>query len=149
MGEHLSMTERRAAEAERDAVDRLTAAYLSERVGASFPGKVRGVTRAGLFVALDETGADGLLPMSLLGPERYVFDERRHRLKGQRSGREFRLGDRVRVRLREADPVSGGIIFALADNREDADGPDSRPAWDDRGRSRPGSGRYQRRHRGG
>jgi ribonuclease R len=115
MGEHLSATERRAAEAERDAVDRLTAAHLAERVGATFAGKVRGVTRAGLFVALDETGADGLLPMSRLGPERYVCDERRHRLKGQRSGREFRLGDRVRVILSQADPVSGGILFALAD----------------------------------
>ncbi|MBM3951016.1 MAG: ribonuclease R [Rhodospirillales bacterium] len=148
MGEHLSMTERRAAEAERDAVDRLTAAHLAERVGASFAGKVRGVTRAGLFVALDDTGADGLLPMSLLGPERYVFDERRHRLKGQRSGREFRLGDRLRVRLREADPVSGGIIFAL-DGHEETDGRDSRRPWGDRGPRRPGSGGHRRPRRGG
>ncbi|MBM3565076.1 MAG: VacB/RNase II family 3'-5' exoribonuclease, partial [Alphaproteobacteria bacterium] len=118
MGQHLSLTERRAAEAERDAVDRLTAAYLAERIGRTFTGKVRGVTRAGLFIALDETGADGLLPMSMLGGDRFVHDERRHRLKGTRTGREFRLGERLRVVLVEADPVTGGTIFALAEQSE-------------------------------
>ena len=149
MGEHLSSTERRAAEAERDAVDRLTAAHLSERVGATFAGKVRGVTRAGLFVTLDDTGADGLLPMSLLGPERHVLDERRHRLKGQRTGREYRLGDRLRVRLREADPVSGGIIFALDDGREGGRDRDSRPFRDNRRPDRSNQGPPGRFRRGG
>ena len=82
MGEHLSVTERRAAEAERDAVDRFTAAYLAERIGATFPGRVRGVTRAGLFVALHETAADGPLPIQL-GGDRFIHDERHHRLKGR------------------------------------------------------------------
>ncbi len=131
MGQHLSLTERRAAEAERDAVDRFTAAYLSERVGATFTGRVRGVTRAGLFVALDETGADGLLPMSMLGGDRFTHDERHHRLKGARSGREFRLGDTLRVTLVEADPITGGTIFALADGaaRESGSGVPARGSW--------------------
>ena len=147
MGEHLSFTERRAAEAERDTVDRFTAAYLSERVGAAFAGKVRGVTRAGLFVTLDETGADGLLPMSMLGGERYVLDERRHRLKGQRTGREFRLGDRLRVTLREADPVTGGMIFAPAEENGDSSRPRNGrlPLWPGKGPR----GRFRREARRG
>ncbi|OHC83839.1 MAG: ribonuclease R [Rhodospirillales bacterium RIFCSPLOWO2_12_FULL_67_15] len=147
MGAHLSFTERRAQEAERDAVDRFTAAYLSERVGATFAGKVRGVTRAGLFVTLDETGADGLLPMSMLGGERYVLDERRHRLKGQRTGREFRLGDRLRVTLREADPVTGGMIFAPAEENGDSSRPRNGrlPLWPGKGPR----GRFRREARRG
>ncbi|MSP80626.1 MAG: ribonuclease R [Rhodospirillales bacterium] len=147
MGEHLSLTERRAAMAERNAVDRLTAAHLSERVGATFAGRVRGVTRAGLFVTLDESGADGLLPMSLLGTERHVLDERRHRLKGQRTGREFRLGDQLQVTLREADPVTGGMIFALAEGTADSSRSTSgrSPSWSGRGRPN----RHRRRARRG
>ncbi len=150
MGTHLSFTERRAAKAERDSVDRLTAAFLSERVGATFAGKVRSVTRAGLFVTLDEIGADGLLPMSLLGGERYALDERRHRLKGQRSSREFCLGDRLQVTLREADPVTGGMIFALAEFSVEGNGDSLRsgrgqPKYRSRNGSRPHSRRDLRR----
>lgn len=114
IGEHLSMTERRAAGAERDAVDRFTALYLADRVGAEFAGRVNGVTRFGLFVTLDETGADGLVPVSTLGDDRFVHDETRHVLRGRRSKQEFRLGDRVRVTLVEANPVTGGLLFHLA-----------------------------------
>jgi len=113
-GEHISMTERRAAAAERSAADRYTAAFLAERVGAEFTGRINGVTRAGLFVTLDETGADGLVPMrSLPGGDYYIHDEERHRLKGQRSGRTFILGDPVRVKLAEADTVTGSLMFSL------------------------------------
>jgi len=116
IGEHLLMTERRSASAERDSVDRYTAAYLSERVGAQFHGRINGVTRFGLFITLDETGADGLVPVRTLGDDFYVHDEASHTLRGRRHGREFRLGSEVDIRLREANPITGGMIFELLDS---------------------------------
>ena len=111
IGEHISTTERRAAAAERDAVDRFTAAFLRDRVGAVFRGAINGVTRFGLFVTLDETGADGLVPMSLLPDDYYDYDEAGHRLIGRRWGRSYHLGEAVTVRLMEAVPVTGGLIL--------------------------------------
>jgi len=117
-GAHISMTERRAAAAERGALDRYAAAYLADRIGATFTARVNGVTRAGLFVTLDETGADGLVPMSMLGGDFYVFDEKRHRLVGRRTNKKFTLGDAVPVTLAEADPVTGSLAFTLATSGE-------------------------------
>ncbi|MDP6787416.1 MAG: ribonuclease R [Rhodospirillales bacterium] len=114
-GEHLSMTERRAAAAEWDTIDRFTAVYLAERVGHVFAGRVTGVTRFGLFVTLDETGGDGLIPMRSLPDDFYVHDAARHELRGRRGGRRFRLGAEVQVRLAEADPVTGGLIVELVE----------------------------------
>jgi ribonuclease R len=112
-GEHISQTERRASAAERSAIDRYTAAYLADRVGASFRGRVNGVTRFGLFVTLEETGADGLLPMSSLPSDYYFHEEHQHRLVGRRWGRIYRLGDTLTVKLREANAVTGGLILEL------------------------------------
>jgi ribonuclease R len=112
--DHISMTERRAMAAERDSVDRYVAAYMEERVGATFDGHVAGVTRFGLFIRLKETGADGLLPMRALGQEYFRHDLKRHALIGQRSGMAYRLGDAVRVKLVEAAPLTGGLRFDLA-----------------------------------
>jgi ribonuclease R len=128
--EHISMTERRAAAAERSAVDRYTAAFLAERVGASFAGRISGVTRAGLFVALAETGADGLIPISTLPNDYYDHDEKRHRLVGRRWGQIYTLGDALTVRLAEANAVTGGLIFALDEFR----GEERRPGKPRRGR---------------
>jgi ribonuclease R len=122
VGKHLSETERRAAGAERSAVDRFTAAYLEQRIGARFGGRINGVTRFGLFVTLEETGADGLIPIRTLGEDYFVHDEDRHSLRGRRSGLEYRLGQNVEITLKEANPVSGGMIFALA-NSEDSRAP--------------------------
>jgi ribonuclease R len=108
------MTERRAAAAERGALDRYTAAYLAERVGAAFAARVSGVTRAGLFVTLAETGADGLIPISMLGGDFYVLDEKRHRLVGRRTNKTFTLGDAIDVELAEADAVTGSLAFIPA-----------------------------------
>ncbi len=115
IGEHISATERRAAAAERDAVDRFTAAYLQDRIGGLFRGAINGVTRFGLFVTLDETGADGLVPMSLLPDDYYDHDEPGHRLVGRRWGRSFDLGAAVTVRLKEAVPITGGLILELVE----------------------------------
>jgi ribonuclease R len=113
IAEHISGTERRAAAAERDAVDRFTAAYLAERVGTVLPGRISGVTRFGLFVTLEQSGADGLVPISTLPDDYYTHDEAGHRLVGRSSGLAFRLGDRVEARLLEANPLTGGIVFEL------------------------------------
>jgi ribonuclease R len=116
VADHISMTERRAAMAERSANDRYTAAFLAERVGATFAGRVNGVTRAGLFVTLADTGADGLLPMSSLPSDYYNHDEAQHRLVGRRFGRVYTLGDAVTVRLAEANTVTGSLLFALEES---------------------------------
>ncbi|QJE73106.1 ribonuclease R [Aerophototrophica crusticola] len=115
IGEHISLTERRAAEAERDSMNRYIAAYLADRVGGMFSGKIGGVTHFGLFVTLDETGADGLVPVSSLPEDFYDHDEANHALVGRRSRRVFRLGSRVKVRLVEADPIAGSMVFRLLD----------------------------------
>ena len=120
IGEHISFTERRAAAAERDAVDRYTAAFLADRVGAEFHGRVGGVTRFGLFVTLAESGADGLVPIGSLPEDFYEHDARRHALIGRRWGREYHLGAKVRVRLIEADPLTGSTILNLAGESDGA-----------------------------
>ena len=122
LGEHISMTERRAAAAERDTVDRFTAAYLAERVGTTMQGRIAGVTRAGLFVTLDDSGGDGLAPMRALPRDFYEVDEAGHRLVGRETGRQFRLGDAIEVILAEADAVSGGLIVHVAGNGTPANG---------------------------
>jgi ribonuclease R len=127
LGAHISQTERRAAAAERSALDRYTVAFVADRVGASFAGRVNGVTRFGLFVTLDDSGADGLIPISTLPDDFYVHEEAHHRLVGRRHGRVFRLGDRVTVRLAEANPVTGGLVLTLLDGGSDRSASRRRP----------------------
>ncbi len=109
----ISVTERRAMKAERETADRLIAHFLADRIGATFQGRISGVTRAGLFVKLTDTGADGLIPIRTLGTEYFNYDEARHVLVGSRSGAMHRLGDVVDVRLVEAAPVAGALRFEL------------------------------------
>ncbi|MBV7379875.1 ribonuclease R [Maritimibacter dapengensis] len=110
---HISQTERRSMEAERDTTDRYLAAFLSERVGNEFTGKIAGVQRFGIFVKLDETGADGLVPISTIGTEYFRFNEREQSLEGERSGTTLTVGQPVLVRIDEAIPVTGGLTFQL------------------------------------
>jgi ribonuclease R len=133
-GEHISMTERRAAAAERSAVDRYAAAFLAERVGAIFQGRISGVTRAGLFVTLNETGADGLIPMGQLPGDYYEHDEKRHRLVGRRWGRVYTLGDEVEVLLAEANSITGSLLFKLIEAEGAEPQPRSRNGRQRRGR---------------
>ncbi|HKP79860.1 MAG TPA: ribonuclease R, partial [Phenylobacterium sp.] len=125
--ELITFAERRAMAAERDATDRYVAAFLSDRVGATFVGRITGVTRFGLFVRLAETGADGLVPVSKLGGEFFVHDDRSHALVGERSGARWPLGMTVEVRLEEATPITGGLLFHML----------SEPAPPDRTAPRP------------
>jgi ribonuclease R len=142
----ISVAERRAMGAERDTVDRLIASWLAERVGAQFSGRIRGVTRAGLFVELMESGADGFVPISTIGEDFYEYQEAHHRLVGRSSGETFRLGDAVDVRLVEVLPYAGSLRLELLrdapkSSRRPRDGRDSRS----KGRAPPRQVRRQRR----
>ncbi len=110
----VSATERRAMVAERETADRLIAHFLADRVGATFDGRISGVTRTGIFVKLHDTGADGFVPARTIGDDEYfAYDEARHSMSGRRSGETYRLGDPVTVKLVEAAPVAGALRFEL------------------------------------
>jgi len=108
---NISATERRAMKAERETADRLIAHFLADRVGATFDGHISGVTRAGLFVELDETGADGLVPARFIGDEYFRFNEAGRSFEGRAA--TYRLGDPVTVELVETAPVAGALRFRL------------------------------------
>jgi len=112
-GKQLSNLERRAASAEREAIDRYTAQYLSNQIGAKFNAQISGATRAGLFIKLDQTGADGLVPIRSLPQDFYVHNETLHQLKGRKTGRTYRIGQKIEVTLLEAIPITGGMIFEI------------------------------------
>jgi ribonuclease R len=119
----ISAAERRAMKAERETTDRLIAHHLADRVGATFEGRISGVTRAGLFVKLNETGADGFVPARTLGADYYRYNEARHALIGDHTGESYRLGDHVSVKLVEAAPVAGALRFELlSEGRYDVTG---------------------------
>ena len=109
----ISASERRAMAAERETVDRLIAAYLSERIDEIFDARISGVARAGLFVQLPVYGADGFIPVSSLGDDYYVYDEAAHSMFGERTGKGYQLGDRVEVRLVEVAPLAGAMRFEM------------------------------------
>ena len=104
--------------AERETMDRLIATHFAERVGDTFQARVSGVTRFGLFVKLTDTGADGFVPAAKLGRDFYRHVENMHALVGERTGESFRLGDKVDVKLVEANPAAGALRFdMLSDGR--------------------------------
>jgi ribonuclease R len=123
----ISATERRAMKAERETNDRLIAHFLADRIGATFEGRISGVTRAGVFVKLDETGADGFVPARTLGSEYFRYEEALRAMVGSRSGETHRLGDRVTVKLAEAAPVAGALRFELISEGRVVGRPKSKP----------------------
>ncbi len=127
--EHISGTERRAALAEREAVDRYLSAYMADKVGAVFPARISGVARFGLFVTLHGSGANGLIPLSSLPDDYWMHDETTQTLNGRSTRQSFRLAQDVSVRLKEASPMTGGLVFDMC--QADAGlglGPGRRPA---------------------
>jgi ribonuclease R len=109
----ISAAERRAMAAERETIDRLIAHFLADRIGATFEGQISGVSKAGLFVKLKETGADGFVPAATIGDDYYRYDERTHSMRGDDTGETYRLGDKVEVKLVEAAPVAGALRFEI------------------------------------
>jgi ribonuclease R len=120
IAQRITATERRAQLAEREAIDRYLAAFMADKVGAHFSARISGVTRFGVFVTLAETGASGLVPMSALPDDYWQHDERDQTLTGRRTGQVFRLAQPVEVRLAEATPVTGGLVFQVVSAAPDA-----------------------------
>ena len=118
IGDHISMTERRAAAAERDTVDRYAAAYLGDLGPGPYAGRIAGISRAGLFVRLANSGVDGLLPFSSLPDDRYDIDSQGQQIVGRRWGKVYSVGNSITVRLEETDPLSGRIVLGLAEERD-------------------------------
>jgi len=142
----ISAAERRAMAAERETVDRLIAHFLSERIGATFSGRIGGVVRSGLFVKLDETGADGFVPAGTLGNDYFAYNEAAHALVGQATGETYRLGDKVTVKLVEAIPVAGALRFEmLSEGRHEPSLRQRRPARGRRDEARPRRSQFRRR----
>ena len=112
----ISGAERRAMEAERETIDRYVAAWLSARVGEVFECRVTGVQKFGLFATIISLGGDGLVPVSTLGDERFHFDERAKVLVGDSGHTRFAMGDRLRLRLAEANPLTGALKFEPEDH---------------------------------
>ena len=118
LGVHCSQTERRADDATRDVESWLKCYYMQDKIGESFPGVISGVTGFGLFVALDGIYVEGLVHISELPSDYFHFDFAKHMLLGERSGKRYRLGDRLRVRLVNVDLESSKIDFVLAEETE-------------------------------
>ncbi len=118
--EKITATERRATLAERDSTDRYLALYLQHRVGELFEGRISGVTKFGLFVTLPETGASGFAPMATLPDDFWVHDEASQSLIGRRTRITFQLAQTIDVRLAEARPVTGGLIFNVLTGKAEA-----------------------------
>lgn len=133
VGELISSLERRAMEAERETVDRYVAAYLSQHVGEVMDAKITGVAAFGFFATVEGVGGDGLVPARDLGREYFRHDEASQRLVGEETGEFFALGQKLKLRLVEANPVSGALRFELPDGK----GSGSGERGDDRRRGGP------------
>jgi ribonuclease R len=152
IGESISQYERRAMEAERETIDRYVAAYLSAHVGEVMEARITGVQNFGFFATVDGIGGDGLVPARDLGSEYFRYDEAGKRLVGEESGEEFALGQRLPLRLVEANPVSGALRFELPDGKGSAGGREDRrgrggPKRVIKRRGRPANIRHQGRKR--
>jgi ribonuclease R len=147
----ISSYERRAMEAERETVDRYVAAFLATRIGEVHKVRITGVQNFGFFATIEEFGGDGLVPVSTLGAERFWYDEKAQTLTGETTGEQYAVGQRLELRLVEADPITGAIKFELPEGgnfmrepyRGRNDGKPKRPPIKRRGR--PGNIRHQSR----
>jgi len=119
LGEHCSMTERRADDATRDVTNWLKCFYMQDRIGEEFEGTVAGVTSFGLFVALDGVYVEGLLHVTELGNDYFHYDKARHEMAGERTGARYRLGDRLSVKLVRVDLETTKIDFTLVNKNNE------------------------------
>ena len=147
IGEHISMLERRAMEAERETIDRYVAAFLADKVGQILRCRITGVQPFGFFATVEDLGGDGLLLAKDLGREYFRYDEAAKQLVGDETGETYRIGQRLTLRLAEANPVSGSLRFELPEGsygaapaRRDRQRPSGR-------RGRPANVRHSNRRR--
>ena len=113
IGEAISQAERRAMEAERETTDRYVAAYLASHVGEILDARITGVANFGFFATVEGIGGDGLVPVSTLGDDYYRYDDKARTLEGDVSGIRYAAGQRIKLRLAEASPISGSLRFEL------------------------------------
>jgi ribonuclease R len=150
IGQHISMLERRAMEAERETIDRYVAAYLADHVGTLLDCRISGVQPFGIFATVEGLGGDGLIPAGDLGREYFRYDEAAKQLIGDESGEAYRVGQRLQLRLIEANPVSGALRFELPEGSYGRSA--GSPPRKDRTRRSPVGGRRGRpaniRHQG-
>jgi len=154
VSEAISGAERRAMEAERETIDRYVAAWLASRVGEVFATRITGVQKFGFFATIIGLGGDGLVPVSTLGAERFGYDEKSQVLEGEESGTRYAIGDILRLRLAEANPLTGALKFELEEGGSAPVEPRGRPLPLKRKgkhmagkRGRPGNIRHQGRRR--
>ena len=117
IGEHISMLERRAMEAERETIDRYVAAFLADKVGQILRCRITGVQPFGFFATVEDLGGDGLVPAAILGNEYFRYDEAARALVGEESGETYRVGQHVELKLAEANPASGALRFELPEGK--------------------------------
>jgi len=155
VSEAISKAERRAMEAERETIDRYVAAWLAGRVGEVFATRITGVQSFGFFATIVGLGGDGLIPVSTLGSEYFTYDEAAQRLVGKDSGTSYAPGDKLDLRLAEANPLTGALKFELPDQQGRIEPRGDRPPPKERSRpkhmqgkrGRPGNIRHQGRQR--
>jgi ribonuclease R len=149
IGEHISMLERRAMEAERETIDRYVAAFLADKVGQILRCRITGVQPFGFFATVEDLGGDGLVPAAILGNEYFRYNEAARALVGEETGETYRVGQHVELKLAEANPASGALRFELPEGKF-AGRPSGAPQRRDRVRG--GGGRRGRpnniRHQG-
>ncbi len=141
VGELISRHERRAMEAERETIDRYVAAYLSTRIGEMVAARITGVRDFGFFATVEGLGGDGLVPVSTLGAQRFHYEEASQSLIGEHSGTTYRMGQKLELRLAEANPISGALRFEVGDADDGDGGPSRRPRVTKR-RGRPANIRH-------
>jgi ribonuclease R len=144
IGEQISMLERRAMEAERETVDRYVAAYLADQVGQLVECRISGVQPFGFFATVEDLGGDGIIFAKDLGNEYFRYDEAARQLVGDESGEVYKIGQRLTLRLAEANPVSGSLRFELP---EGSYGTPQRPRAERQRRGRPPNIRHSNRKR--
>ncbi len=150
IGEQISRLERRAMEAERETVDRYVAAYLADQIGQVVLCRITGVQPFGFFATVVEFGGDGIVPVSTIGDEYFRYDEKAQQLVGEETGATYRLGQKLKLRIVESNPITGGLRFAIPDEGapQKAEGPGRvdriRPA---QRRGRPKNIRHDSRRR--
>jgi len=141
------MLERRAMEAERDTIDRYVAAFLSTRIGEVVEARITGVANFGFFATVEGIGGDGLMPVRDIGTEYFRFDEAARKLVGEDSGTEYASGQRLQLRLAEANPVSGALRFEMVEGKGYRVPRDNKPGRVIKRRGRPANIRHQGKKR--
>ena len=117
IGEQISVLERRAMEAERETVDRYVAAFLADKVGQILRCRITGVQPFGFFATVEDLGGDGLVPAAILGNEYFRYDEASQSLIGEQSGETYAMGQKIELKLAEANPASGALRFELPEGK--------------------------------